>query len=327
MRIGLVGYHCYSGLGEKNRTYSQYLPIDRWLIKPHPHYGIAVEHPPCDVIVCREGQTHKLHYFLSQIDVLLYDESPLFHELLPMAKALGKRIVCVMAQEWMPFNNESLVDLFICPTKHAYEQFKDSLPCRYFQWPVDTSHFKFQHRDKCERFLFINGHGGWKGRKGGNTVFEMINKWKDIPLTIITQKEVSLNIESYPGLRIVTNVGDNRVLYRYGDVLLYPAYCDGTGLQPLEAMASGMPVICTEGSPWDENMALERIPSENREKFIRRVVDWFVPDTDEAIRLCKKWLGQEIWAQSNSVRVYAENRSWNLAKESLTALIKEGKPE
>src|SRR5690606_10827320 len=117
------------------------------------------------------------------------------------------------------------------PTKHCYDQFSKVLRCRYFAWPVDTYRFQFRPRTVCNRFLFIGGHGGYKGRKGIEVVLEAKRLWPDLPLSVRCQANVAWpsNVEVLPATE------SNADLYATGDVLIAPHSVDGLGLEPMEA--------------------------------------------------------------------------------------------
>jgi glycosyltransferase involved in cell wall biosynthesis len=161
--------------------------------------------------------------------------------------------------------------------------------------------------------VFINGHGGYLGRKGGGLVQRLRHNWPDIPIAVYSQKKLDWASTSSPE--------SNAELYTEGDVLLVPHSVDGIGLEILEAAASGMPVISTNGNPWNEYPALDRINSRAVTKKIGRSVDWYLPDAHHLLLLCQKWLGKDISEASLAARQWAEQRSWEQKKESFRALV------
>lgn len=321
MKIGLVGYACDTGLGEKNRQMERWLNISHWLVKPHKK--IVTRFPPVDVTCeCTFSETD-YSKFLDSVDVVLFDETPYYSGLIERAKRLKKRVVCIPALEWFPFNSFKKVDLFICPTLQCYEAIKDEVPAVYFPWPTDTERFKFKQRTKVERFLFLNGNGGWKGRKGGSVIKKAIEMWPEMPITIISQIE-----EKWPeGVEVLEPLDSNEDLYSVGDILINPCSIDGTGLQPREAMACGMPVISTYGKPWNELPALYRINSTVSQVKLSRVRDWYTPDAHDLVEGCKLWLGKDITEASKEVRSFSEFRSFENKSKELEELIRNGSHE
>jgi glycosyltransferase involved in cell wall biosynthesis len=320
MRIGLVGYSCDTGLGEKNRQMERWLDIAHWLVKPNDHH--PTKFPPKDTSCVCSLSVSNHDNFLESVDVVLFDETPYYRGLIDNAKRKGKRIVCVPAMEWFPFTGYKSVDLFICPTLQCYESLKNEVPSVYCPWPVDTERFKFQQRNTVSQFLFLNGNGGWRNRKGSNTIKEAISLWPEMPLTIISQSE-----ESWPdNATVLEPFQSNEDIYSIGDVLINPCSIDGTGLQPREAMSCGMPVISTYGDPWNELPAIHRIKSTISQVKIKRVRNWYTPDAKDLILACKKLLGTNITEESREVRKWAERRSFSNSSTFLNNLIRFGIP-
>jgi hypothetical protein len=202
---------------------------------------------------------------------------------------------------------------------------KDGLPCVYFPWPVDTDRFKFKQRLKCERFLFLNGRGGWQGRKGGDVINQALKLWPEMPLLIRDQTNSSWPIH-LPNVQVLPSCKNNGDLYSEGDVLINPCKVDGTGLQPMEAMACGMPVISTNGLPWNEIPAIARIDSNRSQRMIKRPMPWYEPIPSFLVTECKDLLIQEIIIDSAEVRKWAESRSFSSKASELTELIRNGVP-
>ena len=330
MRIGLIGFNCASGLGTKNIEMAKHLPIERWLVVPHKSYKTlsppeGVDPSIIDYSLLRKRRNESvdkyLKRFVDQVDVVLFDETPYYKQLVDIAKDKGKRVVCILCMEWTPVSAAWLkkVNLFICPTMQAYRIFRAALPCKYFPWPVDTKYFTFKHRTKCNRFVFINGRGGWHGRKGGQQVAAAKSIWPEMPLIVWTQTKTP----TWPPTTDVRGAAqDRRDLYKEGDVLLCPHAVDGTGLEPLEAAASGMPVISTDGEPWNEYPQLDKLPATKRTVHIACPVEWHDVDYREIVRVCKKWLGKDITDHSLLVRDWAVGRSWRVSANRLAAMIR-----
>lgn len=321
-RIGLVGYNCASGLGEKNRQLATHLDIDCWLIKPHGSYPTLPLHEDVDSIVCPSGNITKLNDFLKSVDIVLFDETPYYLQLTGLAKQAGKRIVCIACQEWMPIPGTpwlSDVDLFVCPTQHCYDLYHEELPCVYFPWPIDTERFTFKQRTEVKRFLFINGRGGWHQRKGSDIIREAFKLWPELPLDYYSQTPLGLPARQLPSPE------NNADLYSRGDVLLSPHTMDGTGLEQMEALASGMPVVNTNGRPWNEIPSLAYIPSTKTTVRIKRQVEWYTSSPEKLVQLCGRLIGADITQESLSGRQWAESRSFNNLSQSLTSLIRQGR--
>src|SRR5262249_15493192 len=160
--------------------------------------------------------------WLESVDVVLFCEQPLYPDLTGLARSRGKRVVCVPNLEWTPLGGwVDEVDLFLCPTNQCYLKLRHNLPCTLFPWPCDTQRFQFRQRKVVQQFVFINGNGGWRGRKGGDLIRSLVKAWPTIPLSVYTQTPF------YGAQAVFPETPDNRLLYREGDVLLSPHSVDG----------------------------------------------------------------------------------------------------
>lgn len=309
MRIGLVGYNCRTGLGELNRQIAVYGDIARWLCVPHPKLQNNMTFYGVDAEYCIDGSLRQIEKFVDSVDVVLFCERPFYRSLVDFVKDRNKRLVCVPMLEWTPVSEEwtSKIDLFICPTKQCYKGLSKTLPCVYFPWPVDVDRFVFTKRKTCNRFLFIGGHGGWRGRKGADVVERCVAYWPEMPLTIISQAPT---LSSGLAVKVLEEVPHNYELYDNGDVLIAPHKVDGLGLEPMEAMASGMPVITTCGAPWGEIPAIACIHASKHVRVVNRPVDWYEPVAESLLSMCRSWIGRDISVQSLEAREWAESRSW-----------------
>lgn len=330
MTIGLVGYSCNTGLGELNRQVVKYIPeITKWLVKPHKTYG---HQPPEREIDWKAFSGPAPMGFFEGIDTVLFFETEFYKGLTQTAKSKGKRVVCVPMLEWTPKNpsNHSWlknVDLFICPTAQCYDTLrKEGLPCVYFPWPCDTQRFRFSKVRYCHQFLFIEGNGGYLGRKGADTVKKAKEIWPEMPLIVKSFNEE----DSWPeGTQFIKAGTDNLNLYSAGDVLIYPAKCDGIGLQPYESMVSGIPVILPSHEPWSTLPALRRLEVRVSSKVIgkNRDMPWCDSSAEDLVNQCKELLGKNIAAESKASRMWAEGRSWSTRASSFTNLVQSGVPE
>ena len=321
IKIGLLGYSCRSGLGELNRQIATYADIDTWYIKYHGRLQTVNPPPEVDPIFCK-GQVdeRKLSYFVKSHDVIIFCETTYYRELVPLAKKHGTKLVWIPMQEWAPEDLKGWpqdVHLTLCPTKYCYEQFCDKVYSIHFPWPVDLARFAFKQRHKVEKFLFLNGNGGIKGRKGADVVSAAKKLWPEMPLIVQTQKSLDI-----PGVEVLKEKDKNHSLYEQGDVLINPAKVDGIGLQRLEALCCGMPVISTDGQPWDESPTIGTIAATKSTMKIARKTDWFEPSPQSLVDVCKELLGKDISMESQEARTWAENHSWEDSAEYFNNLVR-----
>lgn len=318
IKLGLLGFNCRQGLGELNRQIATYCRPARWLVVPHRSRPTLPFLDGIDMRLYRGLAS--LVEFVRAVDVVLFCETPLLPQVLPLCRRFGRRVVCVPMQEWLPPDKSWVrqVDSFVCPTRHCYDELQPlGLPCDCFQWPVDVSRFAFRERATCQRFLYLEGHGGTGGRKGAAVVRSALTRWPDMPLIVRTQRR-----SDWPaGVDVRSEVPSNKSLYDEGDVLILPHSVDGIALEPHEAMASGMPVISTAGRPWDEYPALALIETSETTKTIGRRVTWYLPSPDSLVECCRAWLGRDISQQSRDGRAWAESRRWENRADEFLLLV------
>ena len=89
----------------------------------------------------------------------------------------------------------------------------------------------------------------------------------------------------------------------------------------MEAMVCGMPVITTDGQPWDELPAIARIPAAKTRKKYRREHDFYVLDPAAIVDTCKQVLGKDITTESLRAREWAEGRDFRVHASELERLV------
>jgi glycosyltransferase involved in cell wall biosynthesis len=96
---------------------------------------------------------------------------------------------------------------------------------------------------------------------GGKEGYSLTIKADQINTTRIYNNYIDKNIiglpnELYPNINLITKILNDEELvqlYQTHDVLIYPSYGEGFGFIPLQALATGMPTICTSGWAHYEN--------------------------------------------------------------------------
>lgn len=322
-RIGIVGYSSWTGIGEIADQIVRYCDVDACLLKPRlKPRPLPTDY--ADVITCPRGDPRKIKRFLELVDTVVFVEGPPYSNLLPMAKAMSKRIVCIAMLPWVPEGDSWTkdVDLFVCPTQQCFQALKDSLPCVDFSpWPFDTQKFRFRERKTLESFLFVNGMGGFKGRKGADVLKAILEAEPSLKDRVHCNSLVGEDLPNQ------FSVEENQSLYERGDALIYPALFDGIGLQPLEAMACGLLTIVPDAATWNEVPHGRFMPARVETRAIRagRIMDAARVDVKKAAWLLKSLIGRNISDESKRLREYAEANSWKHRAEELNELARTGK--
>jgi glycosyltransferase involved in cell wall biosynthesis len=191
-------------------------------------------------------------------------------------------------------------------------------------WPIDVERFSYRQRTRCCRFLFVNGHGGHKGRKGADIVAEAARLAPEARVLVVSQTN---DLPAFPNnVEVRSAVGDNVDLYAQGDVCIQPSKWEGIGLQLLECQAAGLPLITTDAPPMNEYHALDRIAVARREPVtLRRPLEVDIPCARSLANLMRKWNGADVSVHSLAARRWVvRHHSWRTKQpmilEALTRL-------
>lgn len=291
IRIGLAGPAEGFGLAQVNYDIATHLKADRWLVRGR---GDRSRPAPCRVeCAARELTSRELATWLTGLDAVVFVERPPFALLPEVAAAMGIRVVCVPdwewlrpAAAWLPY-----VDLMLCPTRHTFEfvcswahRFGFAWRVAFVAWPIDVDRFAFRLRRRCERFVFVNGSGGWPAtaedrpgetirRKALAAVLEAARLAPEIPMIVYADAAAVAD----PPVNVICRrpPADNRQLYAEGDVCLQPSHWEGIGLPLLECQAAGMPLITVDAPPMNEHHPMATVPA--RLTAVRLVPDCQIP--------------------------------------------------
>ena len=284
-KVGLVGWNTASGLGYVNRDIAAHFPLAKWLVPRHQEFPtLPRPRAACPIdLVPLALEPSQLRLWLRGLDWVLFVELPYLERLAQHAHELGINVACVPMWEWTDLGQDWLnyVDLMLCPTRHAFQLLNDwkarfgfawdvlSVP-----WPVDAERFRFRERERCRRFLFVNGTGGHRARKrdGSRTAYQR----KGIELVLDTARLVPKipwvvysqigALPAVPGnVEVRRPPAANERLYDDGDVCVQPSHWEGLGLQLLECQAAGLPLVTTDAPPMNEFQPLRAVAAADTE--------------------------------------------------------------
>lgn len=207
----------------------------------------------------------------------------------------------------------------IVTSRYQVKVWKDSgtsIPISVMIPGVDTDYFAYKERPVDGKFkiLLLGAITGRKNPVGAIRIFQMASSGSpDWRLTIKTRKTDAVRqIEEMASAdpRIEVVVGDSHpdsVLQYYynNDVLLWPSKGEGVGLPPLEMMATGGELVCSENSGMADfvdnshcypiktsHMEPADIPGQGFSKeYIEAfgsVGNWWVPDEGHAVKQLQK---------------------------------------
>jgi glycosyltransferase involved in cell wall biosynthesis len=153
--------------------------------------------------------------------------------------------------------------------------------CKVIHWGVDTDMFHPLKRDDEDDYIIYsevrsrfnvkeNSHlllavGRLAARKGFGMLlqsFAMVKQKSPNAILVIVgrgklrsrllKQAKKLGLEGSVFIESSMNFDNLALLYRVSDLVIYPSYYEGQGLIPLEAMASGTPVVTVDHGPLPE---------------------------------------------------------------------------
>lgn len=340
MNVGLVGWACTSGNGGMNSDIASLAPwVSHWLIPKHPnmpnHTPYLEKAKTKKVIHCNlSGDLEVVRQFLSEVDALLYVEHPCLKDdvnIVLEAKKMNKLVIGIPMWEWWPERKDWAIqtDILWAVTKFTNRYLKSLSDVLYVhgwqhnwrgrvigdKWGVNLNDFKFNQRTKAERFVFINGNGGYKLRKASDIVFEAFSKPGAPPLLVYTQQTDRIASIKSKNIELVhKNFPERADVYAEGDVFLFPSYWEGLCHGIYEAQAVGGIVITSEHPPMNEcgTPYLCRVEKLLQEDLSGKKIVKAVPATDDLFNLSKSIYQDDIAAASLASRLNIE-RNFSLA--------------
>jgi glycosyltransferase involved in cell wall biosynthesis len=345
-RVGLIGWNTPTGLGYQNRDIALHLPVTRWLAPPRR--GMAGLPPPRIpgefwASWSRQVSRRALRSWLGGLDWLLFVEHPFVDGTVQLAREMGISVACVPNWEWLGVGLDWLpyVDLMICPTRSTERMLLDwrrdlgfSWDVVHAPWPVDPHRFEYRRRERCRRFLFVNGTGGGPARrvdgtatgyrrKGGELIAATAGLMKDVPFVVYSQDRGLPAMP--PNVEVRRAPRDNRDLYRDGDVCVQPSHWEGLGLQHLECQAAGLPLVTTDAPPMNECRPFRAVPAAETELvFLNgdQPVDAHLVHPDALAEVLLDLVGRDIGEASEQARGYIEQeRSWRIYREVMASWL------
>ena len=344
-KIGLVGFNTASGLGYIARDLACHDVIDRWMLVTHPEFPtLEIPNTSCQVDSAPLSPSLPgISKWLSTLDWVLLPEVTYFADLPWLAHQVGARVALIPMWEMTTPHAEWLrcIDLLICPTRHSFDMFSDwklrfgfTWEVHYLPWPVAIDRFQFRLREKCERFLFINGTGGTRAywhdgtrvamrRKGLDLIIEAAALTPEVPWIVYSQKD---RIPPHPKNVLVKPPPiDNADLYADGDVCVQPSRWEGLGLQLLECQAAGLPLVTTDAPPMNEYQPLRLLQaSQKKWGYIHEAQPIHIPmiDPSSLAQTIRQLYRSDITQASIAARTFVEkHRRWDQAGPKLREIF------
>jgi glycosyltransferase involved in cell wall biosynthesis len=331
-RIGIIAVCDNTGLGVMTVDFFRNLIVQKVLVVPgnEPNYLDRFNRPGVSVIVCptRVPTLGEIDRFLENVDVIVAFETPYDWNIFMRARQFGIKTVLIPMYEWTPSNDKipCYPDLFLCPSRLDYDELPE--PKQYIPTPVNTDTIPFRLRTQAQKFVFINGTGGFKGRNSLHVLLDVIPVVKSsveflirsqVPIPPISDTRVTLQMEEV----------DYENLWKEGDIYLHLHRWDGLSLPINEAMAAGMPIIAPNFYPHNEFLPkrlLFPIEATVRECLLEglREIDVHVISAStvaQKIEEVAMMQEHEIALLSQTVNQLADERSWNVLRSKFVKIF------
>ncbi len=258
---------------------------------------------------------------LNGLEGIIFPECNRWHpRLLPIAKSLGLKTVCIPNWEWFNGKDPQWHDcnLFVC-----HSHFTENL-IRSYGWkqtvyiPATSDLSRFPARQVTgQARLFIHNAGivnedDRKGTRDSILAFRKVQR-QDISLIVRMQKPVPLPKLDDRIKVFVGNLADPTELYATGDVAIQPSKLEGVGFMVIEPLCSGLPVITLDYPPMNEYVRQPELLV--RKRWFKRKgfpSQWIkhahlrLPDINDLAKKIEWCANNDLTAISKANRAFAE---------------------
>jgi glycosyltransferase involved in cell wall biosynthesis len=222
------------------------------------------------------------------------------------------------------------VDFFLVPSKFV----KDSLlqsgiqesKIKMVPYGVNIQQFNPVENKKISGNLKLLFVGSITYRKGIHRLLNVIHKMPNVEVylagTYDKSSKIYLNYKDYENIHFLGFITRDILndLYNECDVFVLPSFCEGMAMVGLEAMASGLPMICTSYSGVNdvvEDGVNGFVYTANQEDELKKHIIWFIENRNQLKKL------------SHNARNTALNYSWDQyhtrVADAIEVCIKESK--
>ncbi|MDT9266492.1 glycosyltransferase, partial [Limnospira sp. PMC 1223.20] len=204
----------------------------------------------------------------NQIDIMIFVEiHPKDWKRVHALKEAGIKVVCYEHPDvlrWEFFDRYSIFDAFISSTFFMQSVFADKfshIPSLVIPWGIPESSLPpingFEQEHHMIRLIHIAGWGGLNNRKNTHLVIEAFDQlsldnaelhlYTQAPLSKYSEKCVAI-ANTNKKIKVHEGTVDN-IFKAYQDqhLLIWPTKREGLGLPVVEALACGLPVLCSDG--------------------------------------------------------------------------------
>lgn len=268
----IVGFKDDTGIGRMTQDIQKVLGIGYHLVAPSERMETKPLHTEREFLMSKDTEKIRLLNFMEGLKGIICLERLHWNaDLIPLAKDLGLKIVCVPMWEWFRGTDESWkdADLFVCPNKKAKEVLNTYgfYNAVQLSWPLDLEQLPERKVNGPAR-VFIHNAGlvDNDDRKETRSVIKAFSRVREPGLRLILriQKQAYLEIDDHRIDLRIENLKDPAKLYREGDVSIQPSSMEGLGFMVLEPVCCGLPVITTDAAPMSEYVCQPEMRAKSR---------------------------------------------------------------
>lgn len=319
-RWAVVAHKDDTGFGRLAEDMRAVLGLGQHLVIPSERLSDKPLSDSGEIRLAPDSSEEFVRSALAPLQGIIFFERHNWHPLLlPAARSLGVKTVCVPMWEWFNGRDKEwqLCDLFICPSNWSLQV------VRKFNW---QSSIRLPACLDMERFpnraisgparLFVHNAGlvDPDDRKSTRETIEAFKRVKrdDIRLVVRLQKPADLPALDNRISVVTENLKNPAALYAEGEVAVQPSKLEGVGFMVLEPVLSGMPVITLDYPPMNEFVRDRQLLV--RKRWLKRRSYgsvWFkhahlrLPDIGDLARKI------EWCAENDLASISKENRQWS----------------
>ncbi|MCY0924334.1 MULTISPECIES: glycosyltransferase [unclassified Streptomyces] len=272
-RVGLLAFATDTGLGIQTRSLHKWLEPARTMlldIGELNHMPVHANWYEYDVRTHGVPSRSDIEDFVSDLDLVIYCETPLNYDLLRYCRDQNVKTVCQPNYELLDYMTPSeqrrptipRPDLFIAPSPWHLEDIERIGSTRYLPVPIDLSGLPQRDITRAREFFHVAGRPAFKDRNGTLAFIKAVKSVRplmpDAVFTLYCQQpnDALRRALDGSGIRLVGHVPRPADIFQTGDVLVLPRRYGGLCLPAQEAIGSGIPVLMTDVSP--NNIVLPR---------------------------------------------------------------------
>ena len=322
MRIGVIAYSTPTGLGYQVKSYIKHLPVTKIMnIDLSDFNGIPLEDwYPSAYYVKGYPTDLQISEFLTDIDVMLFAETPLNYNFYKIAKERGIKTVNVINWEFFDHIIKPelpLPDMIIMPSVWHLDDAKkfcslNGIQLRQIHHPVDRQEITYRQRN-TNVVMHLAGKPATHDRNG---TWDFLQAYPDGTVAVQSEDFAWQIRHRYRFSTVYSNIKDNDQIYTLGDIMVLPRKYGGNCLPLNEALASGMPVIMPDISPNNNILPKEwLVPATKTDSFTpRTVIDIYSCDPDALRSKIYELQSKNIKELSEQANQIADTISWEALK-------------